>query len=156
MLRNRRFVVLALTAGLFSNSVSSAVAAVTASPSPSIDTFKVAQEQFKKDRDAYFMALRDRDMKMRVINTTFKAAVDKSISDAKIAMTTATTPEQKNAINTARRAAVASAIVARESAISGLGSIPMPPLQPQRPAKITPQGMSDYKDKDKNREKEKR
>jgi Na+-transporting NADH:ubiquinone oxidoreductase subunit NqrC len=148
-MRKRGFVAVALSAALFSINVSSAVADVTASPAPSIDSFKAAQEQYKKDRDAYIMELRDREMKMRAINTIFKGAVDKSATDAKTAMSAATTPEQKNSITAARRTAVATAIVARESAIAALGPLPTPPVEPQRPAKMSPQGMSDQKEKKK-------
>jgi Na+-transporting NADH:ubiquinone oxidoreductase subunit NqrC len=146
-MRKRGFTAVALSAALFSINVSSAVADPT--PSPSIDSFKAAQEQFRKDRDAYMLALRDRDIKMRAINTTFKSAVDKSTTDAKTAMSAATTPEQKNSITAARRTAVATAIVARESAIAALGPLPTPPVEPQRPAKMAPQGMSDQKGKQK-------
>jgi hypothetical protein len=148
-MRKRGFIAVALTAALFSINVSSAIADPTPSPSPSIDSFKAAQEQYKKDRDAYMMALRDRDMQMRAINTTFKGAADKSTADAKTAMSAATTPEQKNSITAARRTAVASAIVARESAIAALGPLPTPPVEPQRPAKMSPQGASDQKEKKK-------
>jgi hypothetical protein len=114
-----------------------------------MDPYKAAQEQYKKDRDEYMSALRDREMKMRVINTTFKSAIDKSTTDARSAMAIATTPDQKNAITSARRAAVASAIISRESAIEALEPLPLPPVQPQRPAKMSPQGMSEEKDKKK-------
>ena len=148
-MRKRGFTAVALSAALFSINVSSAVADPSPSPSPSIDSFKAAQEQYKKDRDAYMIELRDRDMKMRAINTTFKGAVDKSTTDAKAAMSAATTPEQKNSITAARRTAVATAIVARQSAIAALGPLPTPPVEPQRPAKMSPQGMSDQKGKQK-------
>lgn len=114
-----------------------------------MDPYKIAQEQYKKDRDVYMLALQDREMKMRVINTTFKSAIDKSTTDARSAMAIATTPDQKNAITSARRAAVASAIISRESAIEALEPLPLPPVQPQRPAKMSPQGMSEQKDKKK-------
>lgn len=149
MSRRRRYVVIALSAALFSSSSVSAFAAPTPSPSPSMDPYKIAQEQYKKDRDVYMLALQDREMKMRAINTTFKSAIDKSTYDAKSAMLLATTPDQKNAITSARRAAVASAIISRESAIEALEPLPLPPVQPQRPAKMSPQGMSEEKDKKK-------
>jgi Na+-transporting NADH:ubiquinone oxidoreductase subunit NqrC len=114
-----------------------------------MDPYKAAQEQYKKDRDIYMLALQDREMKMRVINSTFKSAIDKSTTDARSAMAIATTPDQKNAITSARRTAVASAIISRESAIEALEPLPLPPVQPQRPAKMSPQGMSEQKDKKK-------
>ena len=151
MFRSRRYAVIALSAALFSSSSVSAFAAPTPSPSPSVsmDPYKAAQEQYKKDRDEYMSALRDREMKMRVINSTFKSAIDKSTTDARSAMAIATTPDQKNAITSARRAAVATAIISRESAIEALEPLPLPPVQPQRPAKMSPQGMSEEKDKKK-------
>ena len=149
MSRRRRYAVIALSAALFSSSYVSAFAAPTPSPSPSMDPYKIAQEQYKKDRDVYMLALQDRGIKMRVINSTFKSAIDKSTYDAKSAMLLATTPDQKNAITSARRAAVASAIISRESAIEALEALPLPPVQPQRPAKMSPQGMSEQKDKKK-------
>ena len=92
---------MALAAGILSLNVTAASADPTPSPTPStsIDTFRAAQEQFRKDRDIYMAAMRERENKMREINATFKSAVDKATSDAKTAMTSATTPDQKNSIN---------------------------------------------------------
>ena len=149
MRKSRSYTAVALTAALITISGTPAHADVTTTPSPTIDSFKAAQEQYKKDRDAFMAAMRDRDMKMRDINATFKGAVDKATTDAKSAILNATTPEQKNSINTARRAAVAAAIVARESAIGALGAAPTPPVEPQRPVKGGPQGMGDQKGKQK-------
>ena len=140
---------LALSAALFSLQVAPALADATPTPAPTFDSFKAAQEQFKKDRDAYMALLRDRESQMRTINTVFKNSVDKATADAKSAIATATTPEQKNSINSARRAAIAAAIVTRESAIAALGPIPAPPIEPQRPMKMAPQGMGDQKGKQK-------
>lgn len=155
MSNNRRYALIALSAALISSSCVSAFAAPTPSPSASpsastsIDTFKVAQEQYRKDCDAYMLALQEREIKIRSINATFKNAIDKSATDAKSAMLLAITPDQKNAITSARRTAVASAIISRESAIEALGPLPLPPVQPERPAKMSPQGMSEQKEKKK-------
>lgn len=146
---NRYLLIVAIAAGLCSSNFVFASAEPTSSPSPttSIDSFKAAQEHFRKDRDLYMAALRDREMKMRAINTTFKNAVDKAASDAKSAMALATTPDQKNSINSARRAAIAAAIVARESAIAALDPIPTPPVEPVKPPKGSPLGMTEQKGK---------
>ncbi len=151
MNKSRGFLAVAITAALFSSHSSIAFADVTPSPAPTapIDSFKVAQEQYKKDRDLYVAALRDRELKLRTINTTFKSSVDKAASDAKTAMLSATTPEQKNSINAARRAAVAAAIVARENAIADLGAVPTPPAQPTKPQKAAPFGSNEQKGKQK-------
>jgi hypothetical protein len=132
-----------------SGSVASADPTPAPSPSTSIETFRAAQEQFRRDRDLYFSALRDREVKMREINSAFKGAVDKVSADAKIALTSATTPDQKNSINTSRRAAIAAAIVARESAIVLLGALPTPPVEPMKPPKGAPFGMNEQKGKQK-------
>ena len=147
----RSLLVAVMSAGLFSSNVVLASAEPTPSPSPttSVDSYKAAQEQYRKDRDIYMAALRDREVKMRAINATFKFAVDKAASDAKSAMTTATTPDQKNSINSARRAAIAAAIVARESAIAALNPIPTPPVEPVKPPKGGPLGMTEQKGKQK-------
>jgi membrane-bound lytic murein transglycosylase B len=147
MKKSRIMIAVAITAALFSAHTSVAFADATPSPAPSIDSFRAAQEQYKKERDAYFQAIRDRELKMRVINSNFKVAVDKASTDAKLAMLTATTPEQKNSINTIRRTAVAAAIVARENAIASLAPIPAPPVEPTRPMKSGPQGMNPEKGK---------
>jgi hypothetical protein len=102
------------------------------SPSSSLDPYKSAQEQFKRDRDTYMQAMRDRDIKMRVINFTFKNSIDKAVADARNAMSTAITPEQKNTISTIRRNAIAQAIAVRDSAIFALGPIPTPPAKPEK------------------------
>ncbi|QLL23347.1 hypothetical protein DLE03_03040 [Actinobacteria bacterium IMCC25003] len=149
MRRKSSYLVVVISAALFSSNTYSALADATPSPSPTFDSFKAAQEQYKKDRDAFVAALRDREMKMRIINTTFKSAVDKATTDAKTAMALASTPDQKNSINSTRRAAVAAAIVARESAIAALDPIPTPPIEPVKPPKAAPFGMSDQKGKQK-------
>lgn len=149
MRKTSGYVVVAITVALFSANLYSASADSTPPPAPTLESFKAAQEQYKKDRDTYVLALRDRDMKMRVINAAFKSSVDKASYDAKSAMATATTPEQKNSINAARRAAIAAAIVARDNAIAALGALPTPPVEPNRPAKNSPLGMSEQKGKQK-------
>jgi hypothetical protein len=149
MLKSRTLTAFAISTALFAIGSVPALADVTPPPAPSIDNFKAAQEQYKKDRDVYMTTMRDREIQMRAINTVFKNSVDKATADAKTAMATATTPEQKNSINTARRVAIAAAIVARDSAIAALGPVPTPPIEPQRPMKMAPQGMGDQKGKQK-------
>jgi hypothetical protein len=102
------------------------------SPSSSLDPYKSAQEQFKRDRETYMQSLRDRDIKMRLINFTFKNSVDKAAADARAAMSTAITPEQKSSISTIRRNAIAQAIAVRDAAILALGPFPTPPAKPEK------------------------
>jgi len=108
-------------------------------PSASPDSYKASLEQFKRDRDVFMTAMRERETKMREINSVFKAAVDKANSDARSAMPTATTPLQKSTISANRRSAIDAAINARDISISALGPMPTPPTEPLRPAS-NPQG----------------
>ena len=153
MRKMSNYMVVAIAAGLISCAPYPASAEPTPAPTPppitTIDSFKAAQEQFRKDRELYLLALRDRDLKMRLINATFKSDVDKATSDAKSAMASATTPDQKNAINSTRRNAVAAAIIARENAIAALGPLPMPPQEPVKPLKAEKFGSIDQKGKQK-------
>ena len=99
------------------------------------DSFKASMDQFKKDRDAYVAILKDREVKIRTINATFKSALDKASTDFKAAMATAATPEQKSAARASYLAARTAAINSRDIAINALGSLPTPPVEPVRPMK---------------------
>lgn len=109
----------------------------TPSPSPSVsaDPYKAAMEQFKRDRDIFMSAMRERENKIRDINMIFKSAVDKANLDARNALATATTPLQKTTITATRRTAIDAAINARDTAIAALGDAPAPPTEPMRPAR---------------------
>mgnify|MGYP006947912464 CR=1 FL=1 len=107
-----------------------------ASPAPTpttLDEYRAAMDQFKAARDTFNQALRQRDQQIRAINTTFKTAVDKATRDAKVALASAKTPEEKSAIVTARQSAIAAAIAARDSAIAALPDPGVPPMEPARP-----------------------
>jgi len=116
---------------------SPAFADVTPSPAPTsqADLFKVLMEQFKKDREEYSVALRERSQKMRIINQVFDTAIKKARQDSKLAMQVALKPEQKSAINSALKSVIAAAVIAREEAIEELGEAPVPPIEPTKTAK---------------------
>ncbi|ASY16227.1 hypothetical protein A1sIA56_04875 [Candidatus Planktophila sulfonica] len=151
MRRSHRQATIALSVALFSLALTPSHADVTPAPTPSptATSFKALQEQYKKDREAFIQAVKNREQRIREINSAFKASVDKATYEAKTLMATATTPDQKNAISAQRRSAVAAAIVARESAVAALGSLPTPPTEPVRPTKMAAPGMSDQKAKPK-------
>ena len=52
--------------------IAPAQAEPTTSPTSTADAYKTPLEQYKLDRDEYQLALKDRDSRMRVINTVFK------------------------------------------------------------------------------------
>jgi hypothetical protein len=140
-----------MAAAIVASPVAPAFAEITPSPTPSptIDSYRSAQEQFKKDRETFALALRARDIKLREINMLFKITVDKATLDARQAIAAASTPEQKNLINANRRAAIAAAIVSRENAILALGPAPTPPAEPMKPGKGQSMGASESRGKQK-------
>ncbi len=151
MRRKHQQAITALVVAIFSLGIAPSYADVTPSPTPSptATTFKALQEQYKKDREAFNQAVKNREQRIREINSAFKASVDKATYEAKTLMATATTPDQKNAISAQRRSAVAAAIVARESAVAALEPLPAPPSEPVRPSKMASPSMSDQKAKPK-------
>lgn len=111
-----------------------AVAEPTPSPSPTSTIIRTPLEQYKYDREIYLNAVKARDIAIRQINATFKAAIEKSTQDYKAAMSLARTPDQKVLANTNRKSAIAAAINQRDAAIEELGEEPTPPIEP---AKVT-------------------
>ena len=97
----------------------------------------MAFEQYKKDREQFNLALRERAQQMRIINQTFDGAIKKARQDSKLAMQVALKPEQKSAINSALKSVIAAAIISREEAIEALGEPPIPPTEPTK----APKGM---------------
>jgi hypothetical protein len=106
-------------------------------------------EQFQRDMDAFNAAMQLRDQQIREINQNFNLAINKANQDARSAMQIASKPEQKISVISAKKGAVAAAIIARESAIIALGQPPMPPVDPSRMQK----GVLKQKDKQDRKEK---
>lgn len=107
----------------------------TPAPASQMDLYKISMEQFKKDREVFNNAVRERNQKMRFINQTFDTAIRKARQDSKLAMQSALKPEQKSAINSNLKSVIAAAVIARESAIEALGEPPIQPTEPPRPPK---------------------
>ena len=111
-------------------------------PAPTIETYKAAVEQYKLDKEIYMAAMRARSQQIKAINLAFKNACDKAAQDFKSAMSVARTPDQKNVANATRKNAISTAILARDVAITNLGQLPEPPLEPQKPAKVSAKNRS--------------
>ena len=111
-------------------------------PAPTVETYKAAVEQYKLDREIYGAAMRTRSQQIKAINLAFKNACDKAAQDFKSAMSIARTPDQKNLANATRKNAISAAILARDVAIANLGELPEPPLEPQKPAKVSAKNRS--------------
>lgn len=111
-------------------------------PAPTVETYKAAVEQYKLEREIYSAAMRTRSQQIKAINLAFKNACDKAAQDFKSAMSIARTPDQKNFANATRKNAISAAILARDVAIANLGELPEPPLEPQKPAKVSAKNRS--------------
>jgi hypothetical protein len=127
------FVLISITA--LSSSSAQADTTPSAPPTISGNSYKVALEQYKRDREIFIAAMNDRQAKMRDINLAFKSSVDKANNDSRSAITAATTPLQKSTAAASRRNAIDAAINARDTAISALGPVPTPPVEPIREEK---------------------
>lgn len=103
-------------------------------PSGKMD-FKNAKEKFNYEKDAYKSALKAREDAREKINETFKATIKKVTADAKIALASATTAEQKMIIMNTLKNARTTAVAIRDAALAALGSLPMPPVEPKKDEK---------------------
>jgi hypothetical protein len=97
--------------------------------------FKNAKEKFKFERDAYKEAIKAREDAREKINEAFKAAIKKAAADAKAALATASTAEQKLVIMNTLKNARTAAVAIRDAALAALGSLPTPPVEPKRDEK---------------------
>ena len=126
----------AIIATLIAVSSSSPILAMAEpTPAPTSDPARNPMEQFRIDRENYANAMKMRALNIRNINIAFKSACDKAALDYKNAMSTARTPDQKNLAASARKSAISTAIIARDSAITALGPEPLPPIEPAKPLK---------------------
>ena len=97
--------------------------------------FKNSKEKLKFEQDAYKAAMQARQEAREQINETFKATIKKVTSDAKIALMTASTAEQKLTIMNSLKNARTEAVAARDAALAALGAMPTPPVEPKRDEK---------------------
>ena len=111
-------------------------------PAPSVDQYKAALEQYKLDKEIYLSAMRTRSQQIKAINLAFKESCDKATQDFKNAMAVARTPDQKNLANATRKNVISAAILARDVAINNLGALPLPPVEPIKPMKISSKNRS--------------
>lgn len=99
-------------------------------PKPSAKmVFKNAKEKLKYEHDAYKTAMRAREEAREEINEVFKTAIKRVTIEAKIALMTATTAEQKLMIMNSLKNARTEAVAARDAALTALGSMPIPPAE---------------------------
>jgi hypothetical protein len=102
----------------------------TRSPAPSEANdakaiYKLAQDKFLSDLRVY-------EDKRRVINQSFKEAIDKALSDARSLNVSGQSQMQKRQNMNSRQIAIIAATAIRDAAIDSLG---LPPIAPTPPAK---------------------
>jgi ribosome maturation protein Sdo1 len=91
--------------------------------------FKNAKEKLKYEIDLYKSAMQARQEAREEINEVFKNSIRKATTEARIALMTATTAEQKLAIMNSLKNARSEAVVARDAALAALGALPTPPAE---------------------------
>ena len=91
--------------------------------------FKNAKEKLKYEIDLYKSALQARQEAREEINEVFKNSIRKATTEARIALMTASTAEQKLAIMNSLKNARSEAVAARDAALAALGALPTPPAE---------------------------
>ena len=97
--------------------------------------FKNAKEKLKYEIDSYKAAIQARQEAREEINEIFKNAIRKVTAEAKIALMSATTAEQKLIIMNALKNARTEAVAARDAALAALGALPTPPAERKKDEK---------------------
>ena len=91
--------------------------------------FKNAKEKLKYEIDLYKSAMQARQAAREEINEVFKNSIRKATTEARIALMTATTAEQKLSIMNSLKNARSEAVAARDAALAALGALPTPPAE---------------------------
>ena len=89
----------------------------------------------KYEIDSYKAAIQARQEAREEINEIFKNAIRKVTAEAKIALMSATTAEQKLIIMNALKNARTEAVAARDAALAALGALPTPPAERKKDEK---------------------
>lgn len=99
-------------------------------PKPSAKMiFKSAKEKLKYEIDTYKAAMQARQEARDEINEAFKNSIRKATTEAKLALMTATTAEQKLIIMNSLKNARTAAVAVRDAALAALGALPTPPAE---------------------------
>ena len=99
-------------------------------PEPAI--YKSDFDRYKEELFVYRQSLKQYEDSRRAINTAFKIAIERALSDAKEPNKSSLTQIQKRQNAALMRNAVAMAVSIRDAAISALGDIPIPPEEPTK------------------------
>ena len=100
------------------------------SPAPSVNLSP--QEQYKLDYEIYLNKLREREIEIRILNQSFKIAIEKARRDYLIALRSAKGPTDKSLLSARFDEIKSSATATLEKAREELGPIPTPPQEPTK------------------------
>lgn len=142
-MRIGRPAIIALGIAFALSAPSTASADASPSPSPSATQspfadFQSALTQYKSDMEQYRTLLNEREQLRKLINQSFMQAVSSANGAAKSAMRAAKTADAKATILAQQKNAVALATIARDTAITDLGPIPIEPTKPVRQQEFAP------------------
>ena len=90
------------------------------------------EDNINFEKDAYKAAMEAREEAREKINEICKATIKKATADAKIALASATTAEQKLIVMNTLKNARTTAVAIRDAALAALGSLPTPPVEPKK------------------------
>ena len=92
----KQSVVARLTGAIFLLAAFSSPASADVTPTPTptsqMDLYKISMEQFKKERELFNIAVRERNQKLKSINQAFDSGIRKARQDSKRAMQSALKP----------------------------------------------------------------
>lgn len=115
------------TSVLFSSlSITTATAEQTPAPSSTLS----AQEQYKADFEIYLNKVKSREIEMRILNQSFKFAIEKARREYLTALRSAKGPTDKSLLSAKFDEVKSSAAAQLEQGREELGPIPVPPQEP--------------------------
>jgi hypothetical protein len=103
------------------------------SPPPTNQSYSYSMAAYKIDLDKFREVFKVYENNRRVINQSFKDAIDKAMSDARNINATPQTQMQRRQTMSVKQGAVISATAARDAAIEALGPPPVAPTPPAKP-----------------------
>ncbi len=133
----RRWAVVAIGIAITLASTHIGMAEPTPTASP-INDYQNALSQYKLDMQQYRTLIITREQSKKLITQDFILAVSSANSAAKSALRTAKTADAKTAIGDQLKISIRIASEARDTANTGLGSIPLEPMKPVKSQEIKP------------------
>lgn len=107
-------------------------------PTPTPTSTLAPMDQYKADMAKFQELVKQREIAVRAIHTTFAVAVEKANKDYRIAMQSAKGADLKYQAKVALKVAIQAAADAYDQSIAALGPAPTPPVKPMAANRIAP------------------